>query len=191
MNAFESYKAYLAIKQHFHQRSYDYFKYGGKVSVKQQTFESRRDKYLFQKLSKKKDVEGFLIANFVEKDTSWIRDMLCEEGEAIYNQWLKRQQSITYLFESDLEKLDNNINKNLIVENEQHPLLLKLIFQKEIMLETSIIIDDIIGVFSYWNKSIKETIIWPDLYHKIIKYKPFVKYDKVKCKMILKNRFIV
>jgi hypothetical protein len=33
MTPFEVYKKYLALKNHFTKDSYDYFKYGGKVSA--------------------------------------------------------------------------------------------------------------------------------------------------------------
>jgi hypothetical protein len=39
------------------------------------------------------------------------------------------------------------------------------------------------------NKKITETIIWPDIYRKITKYKPFVDYDIDKCKTILIKQF--
>jgi hypothetical protein len=53
-NGFTAYSEYLAIKRHFTTK-YDYFKYNGKVNVSKESFESRRDAYQFQRLSKKKD----------------------------------------------------------------------------------------------------------------------------------------
>ena len=52
MSPFEAYKLYTAIKNHFTTESYDYFKYNGKVRASEHTFETRKDKYMFYKLSK-------------------------------------------------------------------------------------------------------------------------------------------
>ena len=40
---FDVYKTYLAIKLHFQSDSYDYYKYGGKVNAKLDTFTKRKD----------------------------------------------------------------------------------------------------------------------------------------------------
>ena len=190
MQPFEAYKKYVALKQHFSGGSYDYFKYGGKVNIKSSSFENRKDKYLFHKLSKKKDLEGYLISNFIENDNAWIRDILTAEAEEVYTNWLNRQQSITYIFENDIEKFDDDLNQNFIVENNHYPHMLKLFLRKEISIETMIIVDSILNVFKYWNKNIVDTIVWPDLYVKCIKYKPFIKFDQMKCKQILKKKFV-
>ena len=63
MTPFEVYTKYIALKNHFSQERYDYFTYGGKVRAKESSFEIRKDKYFFYKLSKHKDIENFLLAN--------------------------------------------------------------------------------------------------------------------------------
>jgi hypothetical protein len=190
MSAFQAYEKYLALKQHFTRDAYDYFKYNGRVNTSSSKFEQRKDKYLFYKLSKKKDLEGFLLANFLDNDAGWVRDVLSLEADTIYNDWLKRKQSLMYVFESDCTKLDDNININLTVKNGDHPLLLKLFLRKEISIETLIIMDITLNVFEYWNKKIRDDILWPEVYRKCIKYKPFLSINLKKCKEILKNRFM-
>ena len=54
MTPFESYKTFLAVKSHF-TTSYDYIKYNGKVNATQSSFEVRKDKYQYYKLSKQKE----------------------------------------------------------------------------------------------------------------------------------------
>jgi hypothetical protein len=39
-----------------------------------------------------------------------------------------------------------------------------------------------------WSKKIEDDIIWPNWEMKILKYKPFLNYDKVKFKAILKEK---
>ena len=65
---YDAYVKYLALKSHFSQKNYDYIKYNGKVKAWRTTFETRKDKYFFYKLSKMKDPVEFLIANFIDND---------------------------------------------------------------------------------------------------------------------------
>lgn len=188
-NAFEAYQTYLALKQHFTRDGYDYFRYGGKVSARLSSFESRKDKYFFYKLAKHKDLEQFLLANFVDKDVSWVRDLLGSEAEQIYTEWLKRQQSLSYIFKNDLDRMKDDLNENLMVHGGQHPYLLNLYMSHDICLESLIIMDDTLNFFKLWNKKIEEDIIWPDVYRKCAKYKPFLRYDRTHFKKMLRERF--
>jgi hypothetical protein len=74
---YEAYKTFLAVKSHF-TTSYDYIKYNGKVSASQHSFEVRKDKYQYYKLSKHKDPLQYLVANFVDGDLKWIGDLFRE-----------------------------------------------------------------------------------------------------------------
>ena len=137
MSAFECYKEYIALKNHFTNPTYDYFKYNGKVNISYNTFEKRKDKLFFQKLAKHTDVKNFLVANFANDEKSWIRSLAYnEEAEKIYKDWLKKNQSLSYTFKEDLKKLHEDFNTNLICKNNQHPILFKKFLGKEICLET-------------------------------------------------------
>ena len=188
-NPFEAYQTYLALKQHFTRDGYDYFRYGGKVTARLSSFESRKDKYFFYKLAKHKDLEHFLLANFIDKDVSWVRDLLGTEAEQIYNEWLRRQQSLSYIFKNDLDKMSDDLNENLKVYDGQHPPLLNLYMTHDICLESLIIMNDILHFFKLWNAKIEEDIIWPDIYRKCTKYKPFLRYDQAQFKKMLRERF--
>lgn len=189
--AFEAYKKYLAIKSHFTKKEYDYFKYSGKVRATFPTFEKRKDKYFFHKLSKQKNVEQFLVASFVELgENVWVGDMLENMASTnAYKEWLKRQEALTYTFTGDLDKLKEDFNSNLKVDDGQHPHLLKLSLRKEVCLETVVILDELAGFCSYWNNTIEDSIIWPDYHLKMQKYKPFIKFDKEKCRDIVIKKF--
>ena len=126
VSPFEAYRTYLALKQHFTKPGYDFFKYNGKVNVQQSTFEVRKDKYQFYKLSKHKDPLNYLVCNFVYNDVKWIGDLFSDPYKDTYTNWLKYQQSITYNFSNEINKLLTNFNENYIVTNGQHPPLLKL-----------------------------------------------------------------
>ena len=51
MNEFECYSTYTALKLHF-TSDYDYFKYNGKCNVTLSSFNKRKEKFFFKKLSR-------------------------------------------------------------------------------------------------------------------------------------------
>jgi hypothetical protein len=117
--------------------------------------------------------------------------MLGPESEDNYKKWQKRQQSLTYTFESDIIKLLNRVdnpNELLVARKNEFPLLMQCVTQGDIALETLIILDDLMNFFPMWEKEIYDDIVWPNFKMKCVKYKPFLHYDKNKFKQILKER---
>jgi hypothetical protein len=70
----------------------------------------------------------------------------------------------------------------------QHPPVLKSFLSKKINFETLIILDDILKFSKRLNKTIKEKVIWPKLYDRMIRYKPFLSYNITKYKLTLKKK---
>jgi len=189
VNEFEAYKLYLSIKQHFTLDNYDAFKYNFKVKANVNSFEKRRDKWHFYRLSKKEDPRGYLVANAVKGNIHWIGDVISPLGEAHYKKWKERQQSITYRFKTEVGLMNDDFNSNFYVKNGQYPLLLKMYRQDDISIETMVILNHIISYLSYWNREIQDPVIWPEVMRLFQKYKPFLKYDIFEMKKILKDRF--
>ena len=189
-DAYEMYVYYLALKRHF-TSSYDYHKYNGKINASITSFETRKDKFFFYKLSKRSDAKDFILSNMVNNPKIWIGDMLSDNGEQVFTEWTRRQQSLSYIFKSELGKLDEDFDSNLITKDGQHPKLLRLHTSGNISKETLIIIDDLTNVFSYWSKKILDNIIFPDILYICSKYKPFLNYDKSKMKQILVAQFTI
>ena len=189
-DAYEMYVYYLALKRHF-TSSYDYHKYNGKINASITSFETRKDKFFFYKLSKRSDAKDFILSNIVNNPKIWIGDMLSDNGEQVFTEWTRRQQSLSYIFKSELGKLDEDFDSNLITKDGQHPKLLRLHTSGNISKETLIIIDDLTNVFSYWSKKILDNIIFPDILNICSKYKPFLNYDKSKMKQILVAQFTI
>ena len=189
-DAYDLYVYYLALKRHFTTDGYDFFKYHGKMKASQQSFETRKDKFFFYKLAKRKDAKEFILANMIHNPNSWIGDLLDGgKAEEVYVEWMKRQQSLSYMFNKDLGELEEDFNSNLIVKEGQHPRLLRLFHMKRIGIETLIIIDDLVNVFSYWNSRIDDPIIFPQIRRTIEKVRPFVQYERPKMKSILLTKF--
>jgi len=192
MEALEAYKVYVALKNHFTSKTYDYFKYNGRTKVGARSFEKRTDKYFFHKLAKRKDVVDYLVANFVYDDNvnAWIGNLLNNEhADKCYSQLVKTRESLSYVFTNDIDRLEPEFDQNFQVVDGQHPHLLKLYLRHEITIETLIILDDLVGYMRKWNKRIDEGIIWPQVYQKCKKFRPFFQYDRDKMKQIVLDKF--
>jgi hypothetical protein len=194
ITGYEAFGIYQALKLHFTQESYDYLKYNGKTNISQSSFENRKDKWHFTKLSKKfvnrDDLIMFLVSNFLNDSNAWIGSLLQEEADSVYKKRLKVIQSLSYTFENDCKNLFNGIkngNSLLIVEDGDHPILLKKALQKVIEIETFCILAKILGFLPMWKSKINDTIIWPDFYLKATKYTCFLPQDVVKYKLLLKK----
>jgi len=191
MSAFDAYKEYLALKNHFSKPGYDYFKYNGKLKVNADSFNSRKDKLFFQKLSKHSDVRNFLVANLSKNEKAWIKDLAySEEAEKTYKDWLKRTQSLTYTIKNDLNRLSSNFNDNFLIDKiSPHPLLLRRYLGGYVSLETLCILLALSKAKPYWDKKMEYDPVYQETKTKIEKYTPFIKYDESKIKNILLDYF--
>ena len=191
MSAFECYREYIALKQHFTQKNYDYIKYNGKVkTATEKSFNARRDKLFFMKLAKHQDPKNFMIANMIETSKTWIGELAYnEEAQKRYIDWSKRIQSLTYNFKIDINKLNENFDSNFVIEDYSHPYALRLYLQKEISLETLVILLDLVRCFKYWNNKMDGDPIWDEISLRILKYRPFLNYDVNKLKQMVIDKF--
>ena len=185
---FEAFRYYQALKLHFESDSYDATRYNYKTSAKQQSFWKRKDKYFFAKTGKRfnsvTELINFYVSHFIN-DVKWIGEMDKDEQ---YTQWCKTMQSLTYQFEQDINKLADEIdNFDDMFKGDPHPLLVTKLLENEVSLETVVILDRLTGFVH--RAKISETIIWPDLKRKILKYRPFVNVDEMKLKNILLKVF--
>jgi hypothetical protein len=181
----------MAMKRHF-TSSYDFVKYGGKMKLSVDSFENRKDKFFFYKLAKRKDCKNFVLANLIKNPDIWIGNLIdSEDANTCYQEWSKRQQSLSYIFKNDLEELDEDFNRNFVVEGGQYPSVLKLYNSKKISIETLVILDDLTNCFRYWDKTINDTIVYPSINKVVNKYKPFVDYEKSKMRQICLDKYSV
>ena len=189
---FESYKLYNALKLHF-ESSYDAVKYNFKSNVTPNSFFKRKDKYFFAKLAKKHNgnLKDYYVANF-KAGRSYVGDMMDEEGEQVYRDHKRIQESIHRVFSVDINRLSEEdviFDKLFESVDGQCPLIIKLWLQEEISLETIVIINTIFGFVPRESAKILDTIIWPDTERKITKYSPFVNFDRNKCIKLLQKGF--
>ena len=124
-----------------------------------------------------------------------IGDVIGKTARENYDKWRKRIESLSYVFQGDIDTLFEFIEEKGIkfddlfkVKEGQHPPLVKLFLASKITLETMIILNDILGYTKQFNKQIKENVIWPKKYKLMMNYKPFLRYNLTKMKMIIKRK---
>ena len=189
---FETYQTYLSIKSHFTNSKYDFFKYGGKSRATITSFNKRKDKYWFEKTSRKysdEQVLDFLLANFVNADTPqnlWIGEII-NSGERTYAEWMRRRQSMTYIFKEQTEKLllENDLSK-VFSCSKGHPLLLKKYLGGEISLETLTILEKVFSFVKNFDKKLDDPV-WESVSLKIKKYNPFLNINVFQYKKVLRE----
>ena len=189
---FETYQHYLSLKNHFTNPKYDFFKYGAKTRASVTSFNKRKDKYWFEKTSRKysdKEVVDFLVSNFASTDNPqnlWIGEII-NSGERTYAEWMKRQQSLTYLFrEQSNELLSENELESLFDCSRGHPKILKKFLSGSISLETLVIYEKIFRFSKNFDKKLKDTV-WETVSLKLKKYDPFINIDVFQFKKVLRT----
>jgi hypothetical protein len=128
---------------------------------------------------------GFLVANFYFGDV-WVGDLVNEQiAEKQYRDWLKRKESLSYIFKSDVGQIDNLKEEMKVVDN-QHPRLLRRYLSKEICAETLIILNAVQKkcLFKYWEVNIRDPV-WETVHNKLVKLSPFVQFEEDKYKSML------
>ena len=189
---FETYQTYLSMKSHFTNRKYDFFKYGGKSRATMSSFNKRKDKYWFENTSRKysdEEVLNFLLANFVNADTPqnlWIGEII-NSGERTYAEWMRRKQSMTYIFKEQSEKLLSETDlEKLFNCSKGHPLVLKRYLGGEISLETLMILEKVFSFAKDFDRNLDDPV-WETVSLKIEKYIPFLNINVFQYKKILRE----
>jgi len=197
MTAFDTYRTYLALNQHFTRKSYDYFKYNGKVKVSETTFLGRKDRYFFEKASrkfKKEEFIEFLLANYTSGTEHWIGNLMSGANLIEMKKWKKRIDSLTYTFKEDIISIvdqEETLDSALKMQEGRHPLLYRMYLRKKVSLETLVILDDLVGYSKLWKRY--DDMMMNDLLFLMEKYRPFfhqaIQIDKGKYRKIVLDSF--
>jgi len=189
---FEVYQNYLSLKSHFTNKNYDYFKYNKKVRATLTSFNRRKDKYFFERTSRKlsdKEVVDFLVSNFVSADNPqnlWIGSII-NSGEKTYQEWMKRQQSLTYLFKEQSNELFSETKlEDALNCSKGHPPVLKKFLGGKLAIETLVIYDRIFKFGKQFDEKLKDPV-WETVSLKIKKYSPFLNIDVSQFKKVLRE----
>ena len=195
MMAFDAYRCYLSLKNHFTKDHYDYIKYRGKTRATKQAFYKRKDRFWFEKFARSKndkEVEEFFVSNFIsttDPSTMWIGDMI-KNGEARYVDWKRKVQSLSYTFKEEVNELFDDKNVDGVFDcSKGHPPLLKRHLKGDISLETMVICDRIFEYKKDFDQKLSDPV-WETVSMKIKKYEPFLNIDTSRYKKILKEIII-
>ena len=193
MSPFDTYKEYLAYKNHFTKEKYDYQRYGGKSRAKIDSFYKRKDRYFFEKMSRKykdPEIKNFFLANFVNTDNPqglWIGNIM-RSGETVYKEWQKRNESLFYQFKQKSDKLlDQYTYDEFFDASNGHPPILKEHLAGNVSAEEMCVYEKLFGYCKDYDKQLDDPV-WKVVGLKIRKYLPFLNIDKEKYKRYLINR---
>ena len=192
MNGYDLYGLYQAVKLHFNSDTYNFFQYDGKTRISVDAFQKRRDKFLFHRLARKyrdEEMVPFLVSNFVHSDDNWTKSLLEEEAEQTYRNWKRITDSMSKIYEEDLRKIatKETFNDLFRVEDGQFPKLLVAFLQKDVTIETMVILNNIFNFIQIWDKKISDDIIYPKISRKIRKYGAFLNVNVDKYKKLTKE----
>jgi hypothetical protein len=166
-------------------------KYNGKVSASQDSFMARKDKLQFQRLSKKyseEELRNVFVANFI-KGKQWSIEMVAEEAEDVYHDYLKRKQSLSYTFSNDLDRLfSENDPVKVFKPGAGIPPILNYLISERISPETFTILDRYTGFVRILDKKLVDDFLWQRYNTLSRKLHPFLEYDGDKMKNILKEK---
>lgn len=199
MQGLDCYRTYLAMKQHFTNPKFDFFQYDGKVRASEEKYQERSDFYFFETMARKltdQEVKEYLLAGFVASDDPskvWIGDIK-RSGKDWWLAWQKQRQSEYYIVNQDLDRLVQHMEEkgytfNSLFADVGHPPLLRSFIQRQISLDTLVILDMVLGFMNQWDKKYHDPL-WEMLSFKIKKYKPFLSISKPKYIKLIKEKFL-
>lgn len=173
-------ETYRAIKYHF-EGSYDFFKYRGKLVVERSrlNFDNSREYHYCVSIAKnrtKVDIVNLLLANILHYPNVWLDVISDEEGVLVYDKWKKKQDSLAYIFTSDIKKVlseEGVFNDHFKPINNEYPKILQLSISEEISIETTLILDRLMKFLPSLYSTYKNDFLFEGYFRKISKYKEF------------------
>ena len=194
ITGFRCYKYYIAIKLHFTKDAYNVFETRGNVKGSEQAFIARNDRYLFERIARKHQTDREVIKYFVANFSYGNDAVVYNENDAEDNlqEWNRRKESLTRVFENDLnevvlQKEKNNLSRKQIFEFnlDSYPLLLKMYIGKKVTIETMFLLNKLDGYLNLWHNS--SMLLWEEERRRIEKCEGFVKFDPPRLSQIYNN----
>jgi len=179
MSGFDCYKTYLAVQQHFTRDSYDYFKYNGQVRANETSYISRKDKYFFEKASRKfsqKKFLKFLVAHYTSGSKPWIGNMFGADYYGMIGEWNRKIETLSYMFSEEIDYLYNveeSFDELFVMKDGSHPILYRHYAQNKISLETLVLLDQLLNYTQQWKKY--DDIVLNETIKLIKNYTPFIR----------------
>ena len=171
---------FRAVKFHFNQEQYDFYKYNGKVAgnniAQKNAFESDKRKHLYSKLARAKDPVGLLVSNFIIDPKIYITDVVDERGHARYEQWHARHATRYYRLEKELAANFDSVNQVFDTKSSDLPAIYERYISGDISPETVVLINTAIPILEDTKESLHPLVAQHNL--KLRKYGSFVVADR-------------
>jgi len=185
MEAIDIYLMYCALKAHFSNSDYDYFKYGGKTRISRKSFFKRKDRFFFVKLSTKYkkyvDIRNYLVSNFIKVRNGYIANFT----DTNFKLWNDRRNNFYNIFSIELHPLVSEFEPLFKIEGYNHPKLLQEYLGQRVSLETLIILNTLLNFSDEWTKKLSGDFIWNDTKKLMESYKGFLTIDVKRYKIQL------
>lgn len=190
------YRLYLMLKNHFNGKC-DVIKYNWSIRVSDKSYQKRKDRYFFERLSEKynlKELVLLMISNMVSNQDAWIGDLSDSDAIDFYRSYVVKLKSVRDTIEEDLgsiyyfsKKLNITLNQ-VINYNEKmgSSYLLKLLQSQIITAETFLFLDSFLGIINKYDSEMSG-IIWENYSTKLNAYKKLLIIDKETAKNLFKE----
>jgi hypothetical protein len=169
---YDCFKAFVALKLHFNTDTYDIHQQKGRLRITPDAYSKRQDYFLFERLVKRhpNDYKKLLLANFAYANVGHITEVSDER----LDEWVRRRQSLSYLFKQDLEKITAHTLEQSFKIGTGHPELFRLFLGNKIMIETVALLEHEHQFLSKWNVAMETDFIWKSIGRHLIKFRGFI-----------------
>lgn len=177
-NGFNLFRIYCAIKAHLSD-SFDINKYGLKTKIPLDTYNKRSDRVFFERLASKNDAEEaykLMLLNMIGNEDCISYELASAGAYSYYLNHSGRIDRIHTVYRKDLEeiflllKTSQKKFKDLLI-GTSHPVILQLLIQNKICIETVLLIDSFLPILDEVNKQYKSDILWNPWYIKMSRYR--------------------
>lgn len=191
LDSFDAFCLFLALKNHFTQDSYDFFKYHGKTNATKEAFEKRKDRLQFQKLARRESSENlqtYLVANLVAGKT-WVGQFLEVDAETNYHQFKVKLENIT---ETVIEELKKSLEhceptKLFKVDKHEYPQILLDHLDTTQSMVSLVVLNNFVQFVPIYNETYAGDEVWETTARMITKLTPFITYDRREMRKRLKE----
>jgi hypothetical protein len=182
----EVFHAVIAIRLHFSDWEYDYFRYHGRV--KNAVYDpSETNSFFYAKIAQERDPEFFVAANLVENHRRWVGDFA--KDRVTYARRSGNVGKLSYLIPQELDKLAPDFDANIHCEPGRHPRLIRAYLGGMVSLETAAILTDVAECLPYWREVMAEDAVGLGVATRLWKYIPFIRYDREKISNLIASYY--
>ena len=180
MNPYEVYRLNNALRLHFTQDKYDFFKNGTyNRSCAPEYFERMSDaeKHIFNEVSQMREPKTYLIGNYIFNKTKHIRSFNSDH----YLKYRECNTNGKYILEQDLKHFRTPFGNNFKVEDEEFPYIINIHMREKITLFTLCVMEKLTD----WSSKTPVNILTQNTLRDVRKSLKFFKINEKSYKEII------